>query len=224
VSGQHTDEPVTLVHLVRHGLVHNPDGILYGRLPSFHLSALGAQMAQRLAEVFADHPVAHLRTSPLERARETVAPMAAKLGLDPVVDDRLIEADSVFEGTRVGVGDGVLRTPWAWKYLANPVRPSWGEPYTEIATRMMGAIGAARVVARGREAVLVSHQLPVWVARCYLEHRRLWHDPRHRECAVASVTTVRFVGDRADGITYREPAADLVARAKDGRNQPAAGA
>jgi broad specificity phosphatase PhoE len=58
----------------------------------------------------------------------------------------------------------------------------------------------------------VSHQLPIWILRSRVEGRHLWHDPRKRQCDLASVTTIRFEGDRIRSLTYREPAADLVPR------------
>jgi broad specificity phosphatase PhoE len=218
-----SSRPRTVVHLVRHGQVHNPSGVLYGRLPGFHLSALGVAMAERVAEVLADRDVTYLASSPLDRARETIAPLATKLGLTPHIDDRLIEADNVFEGSKVSVGDGALRDPRSWRHLWNPIRPSWGEPYTALATRMLGAVGTARDAATGSEAVLVSHQLPIWILRSYVEHRRLWHDPRKRECSLASITTLHYIGTELDRVTYSEPAADLAAQAT-ASNEPAAGA
>jgi len=103
--------PATIVHLVRHGEVSNPDGILYGRLPGFHLSEEGRLMAKAAAGFLAGRDVAVLVTSPLERAQETAAPLAAQFGLAPQLDDRLIEPWNHFEGTRFGVGDGALRRP-----------------------------------------------------------------------------------------------------------------
>lgn len=200
----------TAVHLVRHGEVDNPDQVLYGRLPGYHLSELGRQMAERVAEHFAGHDIAAVVASPLERAQETAQPIAAAHGLPVGSDERLIEAGNHFEGLAFGVGDGSLRHPRHWRYLVNPVRPSWGEPYQQIAARVLGAVAHARARADGREAVLVSHQLPVWVTRLYLEGRRLWHDPRKRQCSLASVTTLTYIGRELVGITYSEPAADLL--------------
>ena len=205
-----TDGPQTRVHLVRHGEVENPDKVLYGRRPGYHLSALGRQMADRVAEWAADRDVAVVVASPLERAQETAAPVAAVLGLTVDSDARLIEAANHFEGLRFGVGDGSLRHPRHWRYLVNPLRPSWGEPYQHIAARVLGAVADARERAQGREAVLVSHQLPIWVTRLYLEGHRLWHDPRKRECSLASVTTLTYVGRDLLSVTYSEPAADLL--------------
>lgn len=200
----------TTLHLLRHGEVENPGAILYGRLPGFHLSALGLEMAQRVAETLAHRDVTHLVTSPLERAQETAAPSAAAFGLDPVVDERVVEAANKFEGRRFGVGDGSLRKPSAWKYLYNPFVPSWGEPYKDVVVRMVAALHDAREAAAGHEALVVSHQLPIWVVRSYLEGRRLFHDPRRRQCSLASLTSITYDGERVVSIAYSEPAADLV--------------
>lgn len=200
----------TRVHLLRHGEVHNPDGILYGRLPGYQLSERGRAMAQRIAEVVADRDITALVTSPLERARETAAPITAKLGLTPSIDERLIEAANVFEGLRFGVGDGSLRRPVHWKHLRNPFRPSWGEPYVELVARMRAAMDDAAATAEGHEALLVSHQLPIWIVRSAVEGRRLWHDPRKRECSLASLTTFTYEDGSIISVAYSEPAADLL--------------
>jgi broad specificity phosphatase PhoE len=196
----------TVVHLLRHGEVHNPGKILYGRLPGFRLSDGGEAMADTAARWFAGRDVTHVVSSPLQRAQQTAAPIAEALSLPVEIDDRLIEAGNAFEGLTVGVGDGALRMPQHWWKLRNPFRPSWGEPYVEIAARMLAAVEAARDAARGHEAVLVSHQLPIWTVRMHLEGRRYVHDPRRRQCALASVTSVAYDGDRFRGISYAEPA------------------
>jgi broad specificity phosphatase PhoE len=203
-------EPSTTVHLLRHGEVENPGAVLYGRLPGFHLSALGRKMAERLGSTVADRDIVRLVSSPLERAQETARPAAKALGLDIVTDDRVIEAANVFEGERFGVGDGVLRKPSAWRHVWNPIRPSWGEPYREIVVRMLAAIHDARAAAAGHEALIVSHQLPIWMVRSHVEHRHLVHDPRRRQCSLASLTSLTFEGTKVVTVTYSEPAADLI--------------
>ncbi len=202
----------TVVHLMRHGEVDNPRGILYGRLPGYRLSELGREMADAVAAYLAGHDVTHVVASPLERAQETAAPIAEAHGISVSTDDRLIEAGSYFEGRTFGVGDGALSRPSVWPRLVNPFKPSWGEAYAQIASRMLGAIADAREAARGHEAVLVSHQLPVWTVRNRLEGRRLWHDPRKRECSLASLTSLTYAGEHLQSITYAEPAAGLLAR------------
>jgi broad specificity phosphatase PhoE len=200
----------TVVHLLRHGEVDNPKGVLYGRLPGYHLSELGRLMAERVASILKGHDITHLVSSPLERAQETAQPAADTFGLEIVTDPRVIEATNVFEGQRFGVGDGSLRKFSAWKHLYNPFKPSWGEPYTDIVVRMLAAMHDAREAATGHEALIVSHQLPVWTARSYIEGRRLFHDPRRRQCSLASLTTFTYEGDRVVTVAYSEPAADLV--------------
>jgi broad specificity phosphatase PhoE len=201
----------TVVHLLRHGEVHNPQGVLYGRLPGYRLSPAGEEMARTAAVWFsggpaAHPPVTHLVSSPLERAQQTAAPLAERLQLPVTLDERLVEAGNAFEGLRVGAGDGALRSPRYWWKLRNPVRPSWGEPYVEIAVRMLRAVEAARDAARGSAAVCVSHQLPIWTLRLHLEGRRYAHDPRRRQCGLASVTSVTYDGDRVAAVSYAEPA------------------
>jgi broad specificity phosphatase PhoE len=214
----------TTVHVLRHGEVHNPSGVLYGRLPGYHLSDLGRAMAERIAEHLEGSDVTHVVSSPLERAQETAAPAAALLGLDVATDDRLIEAANVFEGKTFGVGDGSLRKPKHWVHLRNPLRPSWGEPYVEIAERMLAAVQTARDAARGHEALCVSHQLPIWTARSFATGRRLWHDPRKRQCALASLTSFTFSGDELVTVSYEEPARDLLPAPVAGGKKFAAGA
>lgn len=201
----------TTVHLLRHGEVHNPEGVLYGRMDGFHLSDLGRKMAQRVADVIGDRDIVHLRTSPLERARETLAPLADRLGVEPEVDRRVIESSNVFQG--ISFSDGAmtfLRRPGLLRHMYNPFRPSWGEPYDDIAARMLAAVHDARDAARGREAVIVSHQLPIWTTRLFLEKRSYLHHPKYRQCTLCSLTSIVFDGDDVTQVRYSEPAGDLI--------------
>ena len=206
----------TVVHVMRHGEVFNPTKVLYGRLPGFELSELGHKMAERVVGFFADRDVTHVVASPLTRAQQTAAPTAKALGLPVHTDDNLIEALNEFEGKRVSVGDGALRDPRNWPLLWNPWRPSWGEPYVDIAARMRLAIEAARDAARGHEALCVSHQLPIWVARLDAEKRAFIHWPTRRQCSLASVTSFVFDGDQLVDVQYNEPAGDLLPGAQPG--------
>ncbi|GLZ15202.1 histidine phosphatase family protein [Actinomadura sp. NBRC 104425] len=199
----------TIVHLLRHGEVHNPEGVLYGRLPGYRLSEDGVLMAKAAAKWFADRDVTALFSSPLQRALETAAPLVDAFGLMVTVDERLTEAANHFEGLTFGVGKGSLRRPEHWRRLVNPFKPSWGEPYKELAARMKAAVISAREAARGHEAVCVSHQLPIWVLRRRAEHRRLWHHPGKRQCGLCSVTSLTFEGTRLVEVSYCEPAAGL---------------
>lgn len=209
----HDGSPVTLVHVVRHGEVHNPERILYGRLPGYHLSDLGQQMARTAAEHLADRDIRWVVSSPLERALETAAPIAAAHGLDVASDERFLESGNIFEGERVD--RRMLADPRHWPAYVNPFRPSWGEPYTEIATRMRSGLEDLREEVEGYEGVVVSHQLPIWTLRRSIKGERLWHHPRRRECSLASVTTVLFHGVLPVRVMSAEPAAHLLAAAVD---------
>lgn len=201
----------TIVHLLRHGEVHNPTGVLYGRLDGYHLSDLGNAMAQRIADTIGDRDIVHMRTSPLERAQETGAPLASVRGLTPVLDPRVIESSNKFQGINFGQGAMTfVRRPGLLRHMYNPLKPSWGEPYDEIAGRMVAALHDARDAARGHEAVIVSHQLPIWTTRLFLEKRSYLHHPKSRQCTLCSLTSVVFDDDRMVQVRYSEPAGDLI--------------
>ena len=211
VTGEPDAGQRTVVHLMRHGEVFNPERVLYGRLPDYHLSDLGREMAEVVGEHLADADLALVVHSPLERTAETAAPTLERHGLTAIVDPRVIEAGNKFEGRRFR--KRLLLDPRRWWWVRDPTKPTWGEHYRAISRRMMAAIEDARDHARGREALIVSHQLPIWTIRSALDGRRLWHDPRQRECNLASLTTVTFVGDEVVDVTYSEPAAHLYPRA-----------
>ena len=203
------------VHVVRHGEVHNPESILYGRQPGWRLSERGEAMAEAVAKWSSELSLGAIHSSPLERAQQTATPISKLHGLSITTDDRLIEAANIFEGRPFGVGDGVLRRPTAWKHLWNPWRPSWGEPYIDQVARMSAAIESAREAARGKDALVVSHQLPIWILRSSIEGRPFLHDPRRRQCSLASVTSLHFdASGKVVGLTYSEPAGHLLPKKK----------
>lgn len=179
---------------------------MYGRLPGYVLSEEGVVMAKAAARHLAGRDIAAVLSSPLERTIQTAQELVDTFGLEMRVEDRLIEPTIHFQGYRFRVGGGSLRHPMHWPQLRNPFRPSWGEPYSEIASRMLAAIAVARDSARGREAVCVTHQLPIWVVRRAIERRTLWHLPNRRQCALASITSLTCVDDRIVSVTYAEPA------------------
>ncbi len=199
---------MSLVHVIRHGEVFNPDKVLYGRLPGFRLSDFGVAQAEKTAQALDGRDITYLVSSPLERAIQTATPLAEALGLPIERDDRLIEAANQFQGQRVAGGTSRIAAPANWRLLYNPLRPSWGEPYGEIAARVRAAVLDAAAAADGHEAACVTHQLPVVALRRSVLGQRLWHDPRQRQCALASVTT--FDVDAAAGqmrfYGYAEPA------------------
>ena len=205
----------TTVHVARHGEVENPQKLLYGRQPGWRLSTRGQQMAETLGEWSKSINLGALHVSPLQRAQETAAPIARAHGIEITTDERLIEAANIFEGKSFELGSGVLKHPSSWRHLYNPWKPSWGEPYEEQINRMLAAIFAARKAANGKDAIVVSHQLPIWILRSAIEGRSLLHDPRKRICTLASVTSVHFDDEGViSGLSYSEPAGHLLPEKK----------
>lgn len=198
--------PAKRLHLVRHGEVHNPKRVLYGRLPDYHLSKAGRRMAQAAADHVGslERSVSALYSSPLERAQESAEPFAARFDLVPEIDIRVIEPTNVFEGTQMKRS---LLNPKNWWHLRQPSLPSWGEPYTSIAERMLGAMDEAWNAADGGDVVMVSHQAPIWITHLRVAGLPLRHDPRTRRCALSSVTSFERVGDVWREVAYVEPAA-----------------
>ena len=200
-----------VIHFIRHGEVHNPEKILYGLQPGWRLSERGIQMAQVVAQWSKNLNLGAIHSSPLQRAQETVAPIIDNHKLQLTTDKNLIEAGNIFEGKKFELGSGVLKHPKSWRYLYNPWRPSWGEPYDQIINRMLKALFSARDAAGGKDAICVSHQLPIWILRSAVEGRRLLHDPRKRECSLASVTSFELDSDgMVTGVSYSEPAQHLL--------------
>lgn len=189
------------VHLVRHGEVENPSGIVYGRLPGYNLSERGRRQAEKAASRLADAEITVVRSSPLERARQTAAVIAAPHGLEVELDERLIETETSLEGlTRNAMH--YLRRPREWWRFRNPLRPSWGESFSDVRARMVAAIEEALSSAGSGEAVLVSHQTPLLVARLALTRRRAPPWLGLTACETGSITTLTFEGKDAVAAAY----------------------
>jgi broad specificity phosphatase PhoE len=216
----HTGRPYTVrvvaqaLHLIRHGEVDNPAGVIYGRLPGFGLSERGAAMAAMTADAIADLPVTRLIASPLLRTQQSAAPISDRFGLPIEPDDRVIESSNKLQG-RVSRGAALFREPRDWAYFRNPLQPSWGEPYTEILHRMRLAVLDAFQSTAGGHVVIVSHQLPIWTVHRSVHREPLAHDPRRRRCALSSVTTFERRNGRLVETAYADPAAPLLAGAVD---------
>lgn len=198
---------------MRHGEVENPDRVLYGRLPGFGLSVLGHRMADAAAASLVGRPITAVRASPLQRTQESAAPWIARFGLELELDERLIEPMNRFEG--LNLRKQLPRSPRHWPFLINPARPSWGEPFASILTRMLAAIAEAHDSVETGEVALVSHQLPIWMVARSVAGKPLAHDPRRRRCTLSSITTVAFRDGRLVEVDYQEPARDLLAESID---------
>lgn len=215
----------TTIHFVRHGKVFNPDHLLYERLPGFHLSDRGRRMAEATGAFIAGSPqmntVCAIYSSPLDRTRETaeaiidaLTPVRAARGEEPLelnIDTRVIEASNEFRGRRIGHGDGALWRPENLRLIRNLYRPSWGESYRSIATRMKAFADEKVAEYPGRQIIVVSHESPIWSYRRLLGTGHPEHWMFLRKTALASITSVTY--DNATGrvlsITYVDPAADV---------------
>lgn len=204
--------PAQRIHLVRHGEVYNPSGVLYGRLPNFHLSDKGKLMAQAAAEELKmqNFPVKAIFTSPLVRTQESAKPIEELFGLDAKTDENLIEPWNVFEGRKLSVKAVAMRPHWWW-HFRNPARPAWGESFKDIINRMEEAIESASASVKTGDVVLVTHQLPIWVMHLHLAGEKLMHDPRKRRCSLSSITSLSLADGKLTEISYLEPAKNLEA-------------
>lgn len=205
--------PSTTIHFVRHGEVENPNHLLYERLPGFHLSNRGVRMAKATAHYFATAPqmreISAIYSSPLERTQETAQQIASALQISPIIlDNRLIEAENNFRGKRIGYGEGALWKNGNWKLVSNLWKPSWGESYKSIASRV-GDFAREQVKNHpGEQIVAVTHESPIWSYRHLLETGHPEHNMLLRKTALASITSITYDCEtmRVLSITYVDPA------------------
>lgn len=225
--------PATTIHFVRHGEVDNPNHVLYERLSGFHLSARGVRMAQATAKYIATVPqmrgITAIYSSPLERTRETAREIenalrniadsayvkahcdedsAQSQESDIILDKRLIEAGNNFRGKRIGYGEGTLWKNNNWKLVANLWKPSWGESYRSIATRVGDFVREQVRKHPGEQIVAVTHESPIWSYRHLLETGHAEHNMLLRHTALASITSITYDCEtlRVLSITYVDPA------------------
>ncbi|MDE5640205.1 histidine phosphatase family protein [Bifidobacterium castoris] len=212
----------TTINFVRHGKVHNPNHVLYERLPDFHLSEAGRRMAQATGRYLAANPQTNtavaVYSSPLDRTRETADAILLELNrlradrgqqrLQLLTDPRLIEARNEFRGKRIGHGDGALWRPENLRLVRNLWRPSWGESYRSIANRVQNFALEKVDEHPGEQIVVVTHESPIWSYRHMLETGRPEHNMLLRKTALASVTSITYDNATHDvlSITYADPA------------------
>ena len=202
--------PANRIHLIRHGEVHNPGAVIYGRLPHFHLSDRGHLMAEAAAAELKNQKrkVNRLFASPLLRTRESAEPVESAFGISATTDERLIEPWNNFEGRKLG-GLHIITRPHLYYQLRNPKRPSWGEPFEDIAARMLDAMDHAWNSVPDGDVVLVTHQLPIEMVHRKLSGKKLPHNPRKRRTALSSVTSFERVGNQWVEVDYKDPGAHL---------------
>jgi probable phosphoglycerate mutase len=161
----------TTVLLVRHGATATTGTVLPGRAPGLHLAQRGSEQAEkaalRIAEL-AKKPVA-LYTSPLERARETAAPIGQALHLRPVVARGLLECDF---GTWTGKKLALLAKKPEWRNVQNApssFRFPGGESFAEMQLRIWSTLERLAAKHRGKTIVVVSHADPIKAAVTYAQ-------------------------------------------------------
>ena len=161
VPGPHS----TTILLVRHGQTPTTGKLLPGRAPGLHLAETGQAQAQAAADRIAVlKKVDAVYASPLERARETAAPIGKVIGQRVLIDKGLLECD---------FGD------WTGAELKNLMKlPEWttvqrspstfrfpnGESFTEMQTRIVTALDRIRIAHPGGTVVCVSHADPIKAA------------------------------------------------------------
>jgi probable phosphoglycerate mutase len=157
----------TTFYLVRHAAHDRVGAVLCGRMPGVSLGAHGREQARRLAERFAREGVASVQTSPLERARETAGPIAARV-------DRPLEVNEGIQEIEFGAWSGrsfeeLGRDPaWtAWNTARSVSRPPGGETMLEAQARIVTAMERLREAYRNHAVVLVSHADVIKAALLY---------------------------------------------------------
>lgn len=202
-----TDESAKVIHLIRHGEVHNPGGVVYGRLPGFDLSSTGARTAALAAAELGrrGRVITTVLASPLERAVQSAQPIADAFGVAMVMRPGLTEAQSHLEGGRFDVSLRILAEPKAWRYLINPLRPTWGEPFSQVFRRIHSELDWARRLPGTGDIAIVTHQLPIWVIHRRLAGKPLAHDPRRRRCALSSITSLEYTAGGFRETGYWQP-------------------
>lgn len=222
----------TTIHFVRHGEVENPNHVLYERLPGFHLSERGFNMARVTGNYIANsvqfRGITKIYSSPLDRTRETAReienallnmPDCAYVSVNNVkdsvksfqssiiLDDRLIEAGNNFRGKRIGFGEGALWKNNNWKLVVNLWRPSWGESYKSIAKRVSDFVREQVKNHPGEQIVAVTHESPIWSYRHMLETGHPEHNMLLRKTALASITSITYDCEtmRVLSISYVDP-------------------
>lgn len=202
--------PADRIHLIRHGEVHNPEKVIYGRLPHYRLSDRGRLMAKAASDELKrqKRKVNALFISPLLRTRESAEPVAEAFGLEGRIDERLIEPWNNFEGRRIGAMTLAVR-PHLWTQLWNPMRPSWGEPFSQISARMLAVMDDAYQAVPDGDVVLVSHQLPIEMVVRTLAGKALPHDPRKRRTKLSSITSFERRGSTWVEVEFKDPGGKL---------------
>lgn len=159
--------PPTTVLLVRHGQTATTGAVLPGRAKGLHLADAGRSQAAIAAQRIGELKVDAVYTSPLERAKETAAPIASELGIRPIVERGLNECD-FGEWTGQQLKSLMKRPEWQTVQRApSTFRFPGGESFVDMQHRMIGTIDSLRGRHEGGTIVCVSHADPIKAAMAY---------------------------------------------------------
>jgi broad specificity phosphatase PhoE len=203
--------PKTVIHLVRHGLVHNPTEVHYGRLPRFRLSEEGQRQAAAAAKALGKKPIVAVYSSPLLRARQTAQAILAhhpqlKLHRTPL----LLEISTPWDGTLIS--QMIARD---WDLYSNNV-PPYEQP-EHIAARARRFLDGVRARHAGQQVVAVSHGDVIaftllWAKGAPLDWRHKAENKRFglsdNYPQTASITTLSFderAGNTLPTVSYLRP-------------------
>lgn len=149
---------MTTVLLVRHGQTPSTGKVLPGRARGLHLSERGREQADQVAARLAELPsISAVYASPLERTRETAAPIAAATGHRVVADKGLLECD-FGEWTGASLRRLMKKPEWSTvQRTPSSFRFPGGESFSEMQHRMVSAVDRLRHAHAGTTIVCVSH-------------------------------------------------------------------
>lgn len=192
----------TTVHLTRHGEVHNPEKILYGRIPGFVLSETGKQQVHALGKHIAKKKIRHVYTSPLDRTRETASILSTYIPMEHMHPDaRLLENATPLEGKplkEIALHD--------FNFYATEHIKNGGERIADIADRMTQFFEEIRVRHTNEEVLVVSHGDPIMITYAYYSGLPLTLASIRGDSYVPTATgfTIVFEGEIV-GITPLKP-------------------
>jgi broad specificity phosphatase PhoE len=200
------------LHLVRHCDVANPRRVLYGYLPGFGLSEKGRGQAEAIGRRLADQPIRVIRTSPLQRARETAAIVARHLdGPDVIPDDDLVEARFSRYLQGVPYGQVPWRRPLWWVHMVWPGLLARDETVTAMADRVERSLQRLLDQVPEGGGICISHGDPIQAF--WIRHlgRRAW--ALHRlQCAKGGMLVLDYLDRRLSAVRYIPPQSDAASR------------
>lgn len=149
----------TTVHLVRHGEVHNPTGVFYGRIPGFKLSENGRNQVKKLGKHLSNRSIKKIYASPLDRTKETAAIIQEFFPTIPVsYDERLIEVGSPVQGKPMAE-----LIPSQWNFYIEEFIAQGGESLEDIWKRMSSFFSEVVPLHDNEEIIVVSHGDPIMI-------------------------------------------------------------